>query len=260
MPKISLASAALAALLAAPAALAAPAVGLMGDRTLVTIDTDTGAVTRTVEVRGVDALLGIDWRPADGKVWGLATDGRLVTIDPATGAVTLKATLDHMPMVGAAPVVVDFNPAADKLRVISGTMNYRVDPDAGKLMDDKPLAFEAGDMNAGRTPMVVAGAYINSFGKPEKAKLYNIDAGLGALLWQTVPNDGTLKSVGKLGIPAAESYAFDVQTTADGTNTAWLFAGGALHQVSIETGAVTQSWKLGGLAGGLRDLAILPAD
>ena len=51
--------------LGAGAAFAAPAVGLVDGQTLVMFDTETRAVSGTMEVTGVDGLAGIDVRPAD---------------------------------------------------------------------------------------------------------------------------------------------------------------------------------------------------
>ena len=66
--------------------------------------------------------------------------------------------------------------------------------------------------------------------------MFNIDATIGALIKQTKPNDGTLAAIGKLGIDgAAPNFAFDIQTTEDGTNTAWLANGTKLYTVNLET-------------------------
>ena len=46
------------------AAYAAPAVGLKGEKTLVRFDTDKPADMKTIEVTGVDTLIGIDLRPS----------------------------------------------------------------------------------------------------------------------------------------------------------------------------------------------------
>ncbi len=258
MRHISLALA--ATLLAGQAAEAAPALGLVGDNTLVAFDTASPTVTRTMPVRGVDSLLGIDYRPATGEVIGVTVDGTIVVIDPATGRATQKSMMSQMLPLGATPVIVDFNPAADKLRFMTGTTNHRVDVDSGKVTVDGDLKYQDGDMHAGEAPAIVAAAYINAHGKPEKTGMYDIDATIGALIKQVSPNDGTLAAVGKLGVPAAATYAFDVQTTADGTNTAWLVAGDMLHTVSLETGKVTGSWAISGLPGALRDVTVLPAN
>src|SRR6187402_2100153 len=76
-------------------AIAAPAVGLTGDKTLVLFDTETLAVSGTMDVTGFDKLHGIDVRPADGLLYGVSSDGKVVTIDTASGAATEKSTLSE---------------------------------------------------------------------------------------------------------------------------------------------------------------------
>ncbi|MET3588663.1 hypothetical protein ABID21_004799 [Pseudorhizobium tarimense] len=115
-------------------------------------------------------------------------------------------------------------------------------------------------MHKGDEPNIVAAAYINSHGRPEKTAIYNIDATIGGLIQQTKPNDGTLTVLGKLGgegMPA--TYAFDMQTTADGENTTWLVADGALHTVDLESGKATKTADITGADGDIRDIAVLPA-
>lgn len=242
------------------AALAETALGLTGDRTLVMIDTATAAVTGTVEVQGVNRLLGIDWRPGNGTVIGVTEAQAIMVIDPATGATTpLSQMTTMLPVADGAAVVVDVNPAADRLRLMSGTVNHRVNMDTGEVTVDGALAFVPEDMHAGQAPNIVAAAYINSFGKPEKTAMYDIDATLSAVIQQVAPNDGTLKAIGKLGPMLEGDVGFDVATTADGTNTAWLAALGGLHTVDLATGAVTGSWAITGAPGPLRDIAVLPA-
>lgn len=239
------------------AAVAAPAIGLVGDKTLVRFDTDKAEITGTMEVTGVDRLLGIDVRPSDGKLYGVAGDGSLVTIDLATGAATKGAKLSSMLPEGVS-ASVDFNPVADRLRVMgSDGTNLRANPDTGEVTVDGTLKFEPGDAAGDAKPNVVATAYLNSFGKPEKTAMYDISAD-GTFLQQTVPNDGTLKTIGKLGV-TAETFAFDIQTTADGSNTAWLAAGGALYKVNLKTGSAAKAADFTGGDRPLRDLAVLAA-
>ena len=203
----------------ASAAHAAPAVGLVGDKTLVMFDTDSPKVTATKEITGVDKLVGIDLRPANGTLIGVTPDHMIVTIDPATGAATELATMKTPLETAGGAVIVDFNPMADRLRYMSGTTNHRVNVDTGDVTVDGSLAFEGGDMHAGEAPKIAAAAYINSFGKPEATAMYDIDATIVALIRQTSPNDGTLAAIGKLGIETpGPNFAFDVHTVADGTN------------------------------------------
>ncbi|MEH6775704.1 MAG: DUF4394 domain-containing protein [Cereibacter changlensis] len=259
MKTLSLMSTA-ALLLAAPAVFAAPAVGLVGDKTLVMFDTETRTVSGSMEVTGVDSLVGIDLRPSNNTLIGVTPDSTVVTIDTATGAATELSKMNTPLTIGDAPVVVDFNPMADRLRFMTGTTNHRVNVDTGEVTVDGSLAYDAADMHAGEAPAIVAAAYTNSYGKPEATAMYDIDATIVALIRQTAPNEGALAAIGKLGIvdPAA-GYAFDIQSTADLTNTAWLVNGATLYSVDLESGAATEAGSIEGADGDIRDITILPA-
>jgi len=238
--------------------MAAPAIGLVDGTTLVTFDTETLAVTSTVEVSGVDGLAGIDVRPADQTLYGVSLAGEIVSIDPTTGAATVTFALsENLPSFEGA--IVDFNPMADRLRLMAadGT-NFRVNPADGVVTVDGSLNYEAADMHAGETPAIVAAAYTNSVGKPEATKMFDIDATIVALIQQTAPNDGTLAAIGKLGVDGGSAYAFDIVSTADLVNTAYLVIDNALHTVDLETGAATLVGPIEGIEGSLSDIAILP--
>ena len=94
-------------------------------------------------------------------------------------------------------MTVDFNPAADRLRIIAadGT-NLRVNVDDGKVTKDGNLKFADTDMHKGETPRIVAGAYTNSIKGAKETTLYDIDATIGGLIKQAPPNDGVLNSIG----------------------------------------------------------------
>jgi hypothetical protein len=248
---------AVAAALVSAQADAAPAVGLRGDSTLVFFDTAAPSRARTVEVSGFGRLAGLDLRPSNGALMAVAMDGAIIRIDPDTGAATRTGAIIGPMPAGDGPVVVDFNPAADKLRLMRGTTNHRVDVDSGKLTVDGSLAFEENDMHAIEAPNIVAAAYSAGYGRPDKTAMYDVDATIGALIRQTKPNDGTLAAIGKFGIPAAQTYAFDIATNAEGVDTAWLVAGDMLHTVDLETGAATRMARLAGATARLRDIAIL---
>jgi hypothetical protein len=260
MTKISFALIASFALAStAGTAFAAPVLGLTGDKTLVMFDTAKPAVTKKMDVTGVDKLVGIDFRPGNKTVIGVTPDFRIVSINLETGAATDVAKMDKTLTMTQAPVVVDFNPMADRLRFMTGTTNHRVHPDTGAVTVDGVLAYEEGDMHKGETPNIVSAAYTNSIGKPEKTAMYNIDATIGALIQQTKPNDGTLKAIGKLGLkdkPA--TYALDIQGMEGGKNTAYLAAGKTLYTVNLETGAATEVGAITGVDNDVRDIAILP--
>ena len=101
---------------------------------------------------------------------------------------------------------MDFNPVADRLRVIgSDGTNLRANVDDGKVTTDGALKFAETDMHKGEKPNVVAGAYTNSFKGAKETALYDIDATIGALFKQAPPNDGVLNAVGKLGVKADDA-------------------------------------------------------
>lgn len=241
--------------------MAAPAIGLVGDKTLVMFDTDDAKVTKTLDVEGVEKLLGIDFRPADKTVIGVTEDHRIVTINLESGAVTDVSKMNEMlPIVEGQAVVVDFNPMADRLRFMTGTTNHRVHPDTGEVTVDGKLAFEKGDAGEGSEGKIAAAAYTNSIGKPEKTAMFNIDAGNKTLVQQTKPNDGTLKTIGKLEISESpETYAFDIHGLAEGKNTAYLVGDNTIYTVNLETGAATKVGTIEKLDNSVRDIAILPA-
>lgn len=240
----------------ATAAHAAPAIGLVGGTSLVMFDTETRAVSGTMDVTGVDGLAGIDVRPADKLLYGVTLAGEVVTIDTASGAATMKSTLSEM-LPSFEGAIVDFNPMADRLRLMAtdGT-NHRVNVDDGMVTVDGSLAYEAGDMHEGETPAIVAAAYINSIGKPEATAMYDIDATIAALVQQVSPNDGTLGAIGELGVEGS-SYAFDIAATEALENTAYLVVDNVLHTVDLESGAATEVGAIEGVDGMISDIAIL---
>lgn len=246
-------------LLAGPA-VANSAIGLIGDRTLVMFDTETRMVDGMLEVSGVERLYGIDVRAADGWVYAIDSDRNIVTIDLASGNTSVVSTIGET-IADGAMASVDFNPVADRLRFMgSDGSNLRINVETGDVIVDGNLHFDAEDANAGATPNVVATAYTNAIGMPEATAMYDIDLDLLALIRQTAPNDGTLATIGSLGIDAAESIAFDIFADAIDSNTAYLVAGTVLYTVDLDTGTATEWGAIQGLDSPLRDLTILHPD
>ncbi|WP_208278388.1 DUF4394 domain-containing protein [Massilia oculi] len=220
---------------------------------------------------GGETLVGIDVRPKDGMLYGLTSTARLVTIDPATGAATVKATLSADAADTTAPYTamqgttfaVDFNPAADRLRVISDSgQSLRINVDTGATTTD-------GNINrAGVAPRVVAAAYTNSIPNAASTQLFDVDGASSVLALQNPPNDGTLVDVGPLGVTVAGSGAMDIGGGENGLVLAALrtTAGGpsSLYRVNLSTGAATPvngaatpaTSVIGSGTPGVRDIAI----
>lgn len=245
-------------LASAATAQAAMLAVLTGDDTLTMIDTATLKAGKSMKVSGIAGkIAGIDVRPADGMLYALAVDGTIYTVDKA-GKASMKSKMDTVLAV-TAMATVDFNPAADRLRVIgSDGTNLRVNVDDGKTTVDGKLKFAEADMHKGEVPMVVAGAYTNSVKGTKETALYDIDGKIGGLIKQAPPNDGVLGAIGKLGV-MPKAIAFDIEAAADGSNTGWLLADGALHKVDLVTGKANMVGKVAGLGSAARDIAVLPA-
>ncbi|WP_295639838.1 DUF4394 domain-containing protein [uncultured Methylibium sp.] len=255
---------------------AAPtAIGLTADNRLLAFNPAApNTITSTTTITGLqtgEVILGIDVRPGNGLLYALATGGRLYTVDPATGAATFRVALAADPADATAPysglasnaLSVDFNPAADRLRVIADNgQSLRINVDTGLTTTD-------GDINrVGVAPSVLAAAYANSFAGTTTTVLYDLEAASNVLAIQNPPNNGTLVDVGALGLDIAGSGGFDIAGGGNGLALAALRVGTtgpmSLYAVNLTTGAATfyrglaaDAAQIGG-AGGvpLVDLAI----
>lgn len=258
--KVSMMALTIAGFLAgAGAAQAQSVIALMDGNMITTVDAKTWTAGKPMKVSGVEGkLIGIDVRPADGMLYGLYDDGTVAVIDASTAKATMKSKLSTTLAPGVA-ATVDFNPVADRLRVIgSDGTNLRANVDDGKVTTDGKLKFAESDMHKGETPNIVAGSYTNSVKGAKETALYNIDATIGALVKQAPPNDGVLTAVGKLGVKASD-YAFDVVMADASTSEGWLVADGTLYRVDLVKGTASEVGKLKGASGKIHDIAVMPA-
>lgn len=210
-----------------------------------------------------ETLLGIDYRPADGLLYALSSAGKLYTIDASTGSVTVKSTLSADPADATAPFTqlsgesfgVDFNPVADRLRVVSNTgQDLRINVDTGATTTDGTVA------RAGASASVSAAGYTNSFAGTTSTLLYVIDAAAGQLYLQDPPNNGTLGAplaLGVAGAAAANGFDIDARTNI-GYAALTAGAGSTLYTIDLATGAAK---SVGVIAGGeaVRGLALRQA-
>jgi Domain of unknown function (DUF4394) len=256
---LSLLAAGLATTVASTVSFAATLAALQGGKTIVWIDTDKMKVTGSVKLDGGASLVGFDVRPADGKLYGLAPDGAIVVVDAKTGKWEKKSQLSEKLPEGAT-FAVDFNPVADRMRVISSTgMSLRINVDDGKATVDGQLKYADADANKGKQPRVTAVAYSNSYAGTKETALYDLDAANATYVRQAPPNDGTLNTLGKLTVKVDGPAAFDIWSDGKGGNAGWLLASGSLFSLDIATGATKSMGKVGGLNGKISDIAILPA-
>ena len=265
------AMAAMATLLAACASLQEP----QGPARKETIFAVTGAldlihfnagqpqrVLKRLRVTGLAAgeqLLGIDYRVARGVMYALASSGRLYTLDTTTGVLRPVGNMPAAVPLAGSLFGFDFNPAADRIRVVSDKgQNLRLHPDTGAAVDgnaavagvqgDAPLTYAAGDRNAGQTPTLVAAAYTYNKKDDKLTTNFAIDRRLGTLVVQgsvegnapvVSPNTGVLSTVGALGLGPLIDATLDIADVS-GAAFAAVRSGDhprtRLHLVDLATG------------------------
>ncbi|HEY1187952.1 MAG TPA: DUF4394 domain-containing protein, partial [Gemmata sp.] len=158
---------------------------------LLSFDTASPTITQTTAITGInggETLVGIDFRPQNGLLYGLgvnagADTATLYAISTRTGAATVVGpgagtiafTTDGTTVVDLPdPTTVgygfDFNPAEDRIRVVAGSLNFRVDPNTGSPVDGDNTGVTMGmvtgtnpdgAINTGSTS-VDAAAYTNN--------------------------------------------------------------------------------------------------
>jgi hypothetical protein len=241
------------------AAQAATAFAVLPNNTFVTFDTATPtAATGFGTITGIGAaevVRSVEFRPADGKLYATAVaTGSIAnslvttyTVNPATGVATLVGqTAAAVPLAGDVATGADFNPIADRLRIVnSNDENFRINPNNGALSGDDV------NINPALTSDIVGLAYDRNVVGATATTAYAINRVTSALstiggidgLALGGPNGGTVADVGPLGVtlsPVADA-GFDV--AADGVAYAALTNAGdnvtRLYTINLATGAAT---------------------
>lgn len=194
-------------------------IGLTSDQRLVCFTEDDPDDANTIGFvsgfSGGDGLLvGIDYRPANGVLYGLGNAGGIYTIDVTNARASLRSRL-NMPLSGTM-FGVDFNPVVDRLRIISDTgQNLRTNVDDGTTLMDGTLTYTVPPA----TPVVAAvgvtaAAYTNNDADPNTATtLYDIDTTMDQVAIQSPANAGLLVATGKLSVDTSQAIGFDIYST-----------------------------------------------
>jgi hypothetical protein len=261
----------LAACSAAPPARAVTAYGVTANGAfMVRFDTATpGTLDDVVAFTGLqpgERIAGIDFRPRTGQLFGVGVQPgggndtiRAYVIDPATGAAELLTSAPFT-VLSASGYGVSFNPAADRIRVVSNDVddNFRINPNNGARADS-PVT----DTNLA-VGTVGAVAYDRSFERPGgAATAYAIElAGnlctIGGIDATPSPNGGALMNFLALGAATGSDPGFDIGPDDDAF--AALSSGGSngLYTVSLTTGIATLVGAIGGGNLGIGGLALAP--
>lgn len=192
------------------------ATGLVDGTRLVGFSTSKpGATSKIGTVKGLTGgdshLVGIDYRVQDGKLYGVGDKGGVYTLSTKTAAATFVLRLS----VGleGTNFGVDFNPAANALRVVSDTGQNLRQPFAtagAPTVADTKLSTPP---TAGDTTGVSAAAYTNNDTDEKTATiLYDINTAADTLAIQAPANAGTLSPAGSLKVDAGSDAGFDIYT------------------------------------------------
>ena len=209
------------------------------------------------------ALVGIDFRVQDGKLYGVGNGGGVYTIDPNTAQATFVNALT-VPLVGMV-FGVDFNPAADRLRIISDAgQNLAHNVNAGGVtVVNGTLTYTAPPAAAVPALGVTAAAYTNNdLNQPNTGTtLFDLDTTLDQVVIQSPPGNGILVATGKLGVDAAAASGFDIYSLLDDGVTVANFPFATLsvngryrfYAVNLTTG---QAFSLGRFDEAVVDIAV----
>jgi hypothetical protein len=197
---------------------------------------------------GGERVLGIDFRPTSGVLYGLSEASRLYTINPATGAATqvgAPGAVQLDPFVGVFQGIgFDFNPVTEQLRVteddglVNGQDdNFTVNPDTG-------IFTQQGDLGGAATDVDIAGvAHSNNVAGATATTVYAIETnqpvmGNSRLVVIDPPAAGTLTTIDSNGnglgvVVDSQNIGFDI-TTDPKRGFAILSVGGVFGLYRIE--------------------------
>ncbi len=171
-----------------------------------------GALVRIGQVRGVDgALIGIDFRPADGLLYGLSDRGQVYTLSTVFASpVNPSATV---PFESGFQSLLAFNPVLDAVRLIAtDDANFALVQNFTAFARQANITYAAGDVNAGRNAALVGGDYTASYRitphrpAPATTLFYGIDFTTDSLVYiapaapgqSSATGGGQLQTIGPL--------------------------------------------------------------
>ncbi len=166
-------------------------------------------------------IIGIVYRPSDGKLYGVGNDSRVYTINPATAVATPVSETQF------SPKIVDFfevhfamalEPNGNRVRLISteGGGSWSISLDDGTATERAPMQFVAGDPHEGETPHIAALMFVTapagvrmagSMSDPCTETMYMIDPDMA----EYIGSCGDTGDLGSLG-PLPETWARCMET------------------------------------------------
>lgn len=232
---------------------------LTSTNTLIKFKTDSaGSIDSEVAISGLDsgdALLQIDFRPSNKKLYGLTSNGRVVTVDTGSGAAAYVGSTSFYTGSALNLPVMDINPVGDYMRVIdyhatgNVTFNGRVNLDTGVLIQtdgDGTLSFKTGDTHEGEVPQLVALAHTNSINNATQTTLYGLELNTQTLV--TISTAGVLTTVKAAGRGFTVNSGFDIVPDNDLSYVVVNDVGStaAFYGIDLTTGTINNGRTIGG--------------
>lgn len=178
-----------------------------------------------------ETILGIDFRPATGQLYGLGSTSRIYVINPMTGVARMIGAAPFTPALAGTLAAFDFNPTVDRIRVVTNTgQNFRINPETGTT------AATDGTINGQPGAMISAVAYNNNYAGATTTTLYDIDPVSNKLFKQDPPNNGTLVSIGLLNLDVEGEGGFDISPNGAALGIFKVNNTSTLFEVSLYSG------------------------
>ncbi|MCI4079069.1 DUF4394 domain-containing protein [Streptomyces sp. MMS21 TC-5] len=226
------------------------AIGLTGDQRLVEFAVNkpsrTWSLGKVSGLSGDTKLVGIDFRVQNEKLYGVGDRGGIYTLN-TSNAKAVKVSQLTVALAGTA-FGVDFNPAANRLRVISDTgqnLRHNIDDAAAPLTTTVDSTLSNPTTPPSTAMGVTGAAYTNNdLNAATATSLFDLDTMADRVSLQSPANAGTLAPTGNLGVNAGLDSGFDIYYhSAAGTNhgfaTVNAGSGYRLYGVDVLTGRVT---------------------
>ncbi|WP_219461392.1 DUF4394 domain-containing protein [Nonomuraea rhizosphaerae] len=208
---------------------------------------DVVRIGKVSGLRGDMKVAGIDYRVQDGNLYAVGDKGGVYILDGKARATKVSQLTVAL---NGTSFGVDFNPAANRLRVVSDTgqnLRHNIDdpmgaPAQGMTATDGTLTNPpVPPATTGATATGVTGAaYTNNDLDPATATtLFDLDTTADQVSLQSPANAGSLAPAGKLGVDAGPVSGFDIHSTlrkgVTVSNTAYatLRTGGAFHFFTV---------------------------
>ncbi|MBW6437290.1 DUF4394 domain-containing protein [Actinoplanes hulinensis] len=173
-------------------------------------------VRRITGLVGDTSVIGIDFRVQDNTLYAVGNQGGIYTIGiPSTIATKVSQLTETL---YGTRFGVDFNPAADRLRVISDNgQNLRHNLGDHTTTADTTLTTPPA---TGPAKGVTAAAYTNNdLDATTNTTLFDINTTSDQVVIQSPANQGFLVATGNLGVNAAPDAGFDIYSDLSGGKT-----------------------------------------